>query len=488
MTAIKDTTTLAMLTVILSATAAIAEITIADPPPENTNTGAGPGIASPPPPNESGANASFSGNDTLQFANKDKLHGSLVSIEPAGTGLRWKHPDVEKHIDFALASISQVTLGKKPVSPSQTTAASVILSNDDILIGNIVSMEGDKLILDTKYAGKINIRRSMIKKIIMGIKSKSVLYEGPSEMAEWTVSRGGPGQQAWSFKDKALISHRDYPIARNIEDMSDLVDFEFEIAWRNQYPAFSFIFFNDNLANQANCYMLQVSGSSVYMYRYDRNSGSQHLGSIDMQRFSSGQTTKARFNILADKTKKTFVLLIDGQMTKQWTDAGSFAGMGKVIMFCPQSQGPIKVSNIKVSEWDGKVPQITGSSSDAETKEDLIRFANGDKVSGKIEAIISPNAKFKTSYAGMDIPLERISEIIMASASLERARRNKEDIRAIFAERGSVTIKLTRLNKNTFSGTSENFGEINLPLDAFRLLEFNIYREKTEASTDEFAF
>jgi hypothetical protein len=51
-----------------------------------------------------------------------------------------------------------------------------------------------------------------------------------------------------------------------------------------------------------------------------------------------------------------------------------------------------------------------------------------------------------------------------------------------------VTIQLTRLNKNTFSGTSENFGEINMPLDAFRIMEFNIYREKAEASEDEFAF
>jgi hypothetical protein len=188
---------------------------------------------------------------------------------------------------------------------------------------------------------------------------------------------------------------------------------------------------------------------------------------------------------MVDKTKKAITLLIDGEMVRQWTDPAGFAGGGKSIIFSPQPQNGMRISNIRISEWDGAVPQSIVSNSGGDTKEDLVRFVNGDKVSGKLRSIARGSMKFEAAYAVMDIPLDRVSEIRMASSGLERARRNKNDIRATFPEKGALTIQLIRIEKNMLTGSSENFGQVGMPLEAFKALDLNIYREKTPADEDD---
>jgi hypothetical protein len=437
------------------------------------------------PPGNTAVFVGNEGNDILQFINRDKLHGTLISLDPATYGLRWRHANAEKAIDFSLANMTEARLGARKTADHKPDTAAILLSNDDLLRGKIVSMDNDKLVLDTWYAGKLAVKRTMLKKILTGTKS-SVVYEGPVSLAEWTVGRHG-NQNAWRFKDGALYEDMEASIARNIENMPAMADMQFDAAWRGGYPGFSFYFFNDNAMQQANCYMLQISGGTAYLNRYERNSGSQSLGNAEVRRFANGRSTSARFNILTDKTKKTIVLLIDGQIIRQWVDSNSFAGRGNAIMFYPQQQTGLKISNIRIAEWDGAIPQSVSGSDTQETKDDLVKLVNGDKVSGHLKSITGENAKFETTYAAMDIPLEKMSEIAMATAGMERARRNKDDVRAVFFGKGAVTIRLVRMDKNTLTGSTENFGEVNMPLEAFSALQFNIYREQPAETDDDYS-
>ncbi|GAF71164.1 unnamed protein product, partial [marine sediment metagenome] len=70
----------------------------------------------------------------------------------------------------------------------------------------------------------------------------------------------------------------------------------------------------------------------------------------------------------------------------------------------------------------------------------------------------------------------------------ERARRNKEDVKAQFRSGGSITVRLTKLEDNTIEGSSENFGKVTMPVEAFRVIEFNVYREKKDEDEDGFMF
>jgi hypothetical protein len=87
-------------------------------------------------------------------------------------------------------------------------------------------------------------------------------------------------------------------------------------------------------------------------------------------------------------------------------------------------------------------------------------------------------AKVKSSYGEVEVPLERISEIQMATDGTERARRNREDIRVVFAGTTAVTFALNKMDQANLTGKSENFGEMSLPVAAARLIEYNIYKKR----------
>jgi hypothetical protein len=425
--------------------------------------------------------------DLLEFGNEDKLHGRLAAILPGGDGqvLSWHHPSVSNPINFGLKGLKSIQfhVNKDRKIPDQQ--ASVKLTNGDQFSGNIVSLGEDYLVLDTWYAGRMNIERVMMSSLRPNAEGSTVVFEGPRDLANWNLGDHGV-KNTWRIKNGALYPLQSYPIGKDIEAMPDRASIEFDADWRG-YPAFNFVFYTDNVSKiSGNYYMLQISSSSIYMRRYTRNQGSMNMWNMNYNDFSNNRTSHAKFTLLTDKEQKKFTLLINGSLVKQWNDAGTFAGLGNGIMFAPQNTGGMKFYNIRVTEWDGVIPQ-TGDNTEEDPKSDQVQFMNKDKVTGRLVSVEGGMVSFKSEFATLDIPLNRINEIILSTEDAERARRNKDDMRLKFTRTGSLTLQLLKLENNIFYGKSENFGEVQIPLDAFRDVEFNIYDRK-EGEDEEFNF
>ena len=102
---------------------------------------------------------------------------------------------------------------------------------------------------------------------------------------------------------------------------------------------------------------------------------------------------------------------------------------------------------------------------------------NQDKVSGKLKSIEDGKALFTSSYADLTVPLDRIEEINMSSEGADQAKRNAGDIRAFFADRGSITMQLESWDSKQATATSPNFGKATFSSDAFLRLQFNLNRQ-----------
>lgn len=424
-------------------------------------------------------------DDHVTFSNEDKLHGRLIGVNFKEGGLVWKHPSAKSNIVFSLEDVREIVLGKaeKQAKPSQT--ASIRLTNGDYMSGNIVSMDQEYLVLDTWYAGRVNVEKVMVTSIRPNAEGSTIIYEGPDELANWSTGDESM-KNTWKLKNGALYPMQSHPIGREIDGLPDSASIEFECDWRG-YPAFNFVFYTDNIDKvSGNYYMLQVSSSSVYMRRYTRNQGSQNMWNLNYSNFSNNRSSTARFNLLVNKDSKSFTLLVNGQLLKQWTDPGSFAGMGNGIMFAPQNAGGMKFYNIRISDWDGTIPQPSDVEEE-EATDDQIQFVNKDKVSGRLNGIAGGKASFKTEFATLEVPLDRIGEVLFSAEEAERARRNKEDVRLAFTKHGVVTIQLHKIEENTVHGYSENFGDVSMPLNAFKGMTFNIY-EKKDGDDEDFDF
>lgn len=473
-----------------------AEIILVDVP-----VGDGPGVPPPPvvvvpPPvgsstsNTAASVAAPNLPDILEFISKDRLRGSLVSIQPSAHGLRWKHEYAAKDIDFGMGGLARVTLGRAPARAAVDHArggARARLTNQDEVQGKLISLNDSTLVMETAAAGRMEIQRSMLTTLQPNVGASEVVYEGPNDLAEWTVGRMGGNVEAWRFKDGMLLNQYPATLGRQIDNMPDSVNIQFDLAWR-RYPNFQVFFFTDELQRyNGNAYMMQVSGSSFYLHRVSRDGNTRQLGNQNHDRLGNGTVSRGRFNILVDKATKTIVVLMDGQVIKQVEDAEPFAGNGKGLMFLSQDNAGFRISNIRVSRWNGELPGPRPGA--AEAKEDFVRLVNGDKVSGRLISIEAGKVKFETSFAALEVPVERVSDIELSQERRAEPRRTKDDVRALLVDGGSLTLALESLGAEKMAGASESFGKVSVDMKRVRRIEFNIHREMPkEEDGDDFNF
>ncbi|NQU09376.1 hypothetical protein HQ590_01180 [bacterium] len=437
-----------------------------------------------PPPAGAGAtevaDADTETSDLLRFKNGDVLHGSLVGM-PSPDKILWQHPDTEPEITFAARHVVQVRLAGHGVPPPPGPLATVQLTNDDELQGKVTALDAERLVLETWYAGPLTIKRTMVTSIGLETMLADTIYAGPTGMEGWQHAR--QRSAAWRYSKGAFYSTTQGGIGRDV-GLPDRARVEFDLAWRN-FPQFMLALYTGDFDQiLSDGYILQWSGNTVYLQRA-RNRDVNNLGGAinldDMQR-----RTKFHVTVLVDKPKKSVSLLIDGALTKQWVDPGDFAGTGTGLMLQSQGQGALRFSNLRVSTWDGQLDQPATAATPR--SEDVIRLVNNDKVSGRLESIANDKITFVTSYATLDIPLDRASIIQLAADKAERARRQAADIRAVFRRGGRVTLAVETLDGQSLSGTSENFGRQSFTRQAFRELQLNIYDETAAETTDEWEF
>ena len=447
---------------------------------EGTNK---PGIVVPAPTGsatggEGGDPKAAAVQDVLRFRNSDVLHGTLLGAT-AAEGLRWSHPQARAPITFGLENLHELQFGDV-AKPRAGTRALVQLSNGDSLVGELTGLTTETLTLQTWYAGAVTIRRNMIAGLRPNLGATTSLYAGPNSLAEW--ERPNRGNSGWSFRKGALIcaGGGGNPIGRDVK-LPDQAVIECDIAWQG-YPGFYMLFYIENFDNYYNtdCYALQISGTSVYLQRSRPGNGMNQVESYlnlnDLQR--KGKTHMA-FKI--NKTKRQYALFLDDKMVKQWTDDNEFAGKGTGLGFVAQGQ-PTRISNLTISEWDGRL-DVDGAGKAAE--EDFLRLVNGDKLSGKLGTIANGQVALTTSFATMQVPLERVVEILLGNKSLAKARRQANDLAAFFPDGSRVTLALEKLDGQQLVGSSENCGRLTAQRTAFQKIQFNIYEPKPADEDDD---
>jgi len=101
-------------------------------------------------------------------------------------------------------------------------------------------------------------------------------------------------------------------------------------------------------------------------------------------------------------------------------------------------------------------------------------------VTGKLKTIENGQITFETEFASLNVPIERARSIRFSSEGAQVAKRNANDIRLFFNSDDSITVDVQKLADGKITGKSENFGNGEFLLNAFKKVAFNIYAEPSE--------
>ena len=422
--------------------------------------------------------------DALYLRNGDLLHGKLAGVDSTN-GISWTRGDAVNVFSFAPAHVMEIVLGGASLSrqAGSSNYCNVQLKNGDMLGGELVAYDGKTLSIDTAYAGKITLPKETVAMLLPVGVPKPVLFEGPNGLGGWThgkVNAAGVMESGeWVYQNGAFYAVKSASIARDV-GLPDSSSLSFDLEWRGFFHVAVALYTEYlhpiNLANKetepnfGGFYSLQINPFSANLLPVKQTEALRYMGQTPLQHLA--QKTSAHFDIRVSKEKRTVALLIDGTLVKQWSDSDTFAGTGKAVRFVHQGQGAVKLSNIKITEWDGQFeepPTITPNKSS-----DLTRLKNGDRIAGAVRSIEEGKMKVEGAGTLLEIPMTRVKQTEFYSEKQVPSKRNATTVRAYFPSGGSVTFELEEWSEKGIAANSANFGKLQFRPGTFSRVLFDV--------------
>ena len=465
-----------------------------------------PRPVAPPRPTLPTNSSSKTKGENVQLLDGDIFHGKFIGYDPK-KGVQWRHPHITPDMQIKPASVARVTFeGTTLPRAAIDHSCNVELANGDSLSGELVSMDNGKLVVKTWYAGSLTINRSALKSLAPGYTAAKTIFEGPESAKNWSFVNANNGLVArpvpagavpnplkqglaansgsWKYTDGAFeCTTSGAMVGRQMKDIPDRTSIEFDVEWASYLNLYVNIF-TDSLNSYSSCnaYSLRLNQTYAYLYRYSRTRGSQRVGSNIRINLTSLKN-RATIALKVDKKNSIIALYVNGKFTTKWKDVNAeFAGKGKGLLFSSRSANPIRISQIRVSEWNGNLPgQNKASTGDG--KEDFVMFNNEDSITGSLVGIKEGQMKFKTSFAELPIPLENVDIIHLSKEGIQSMPIPPGSMGATLKDgKGRLTFKIEQWKDGKITVISPAFGRTIIDSTALKSVEFNLDKPRTTAS------
>jgi hypothetical protein len=421
--------------------------------------------------------------DCLSFRDGDMLYGKLLEIQ-AGNVVRWQHADATEPIDFKPENVAQIDFAPRPLTAGRTDySCKLWLANGDTLAGNLVGCDTDALTLDTWYAGQLKIPRRALQTLAFNARTPNVL-DGLTGLDGWTLGNAvkglvdGAGQ--WMYRNGAFYADKAASIARDVK-LPDRAQIQFDLAWRGPLNL-AIALYTDSLQpillidkengpDFGGFYSLRFASTVFVALEPIRKKDPRRILGDQMFIQSLTQKDRVHVDLRMSKADRQVALFLDGALIKDWIDPGGFAGQGTGVRFVNNSTGgAVKMSNLRVSKWNGVLDDASAEVPDP--SHDIVLLESGAKISGAVASIAAGQISLLTTGGATNIPLAGASAIEFARFQGRPPPASAANTHATFVQGGAVTFELLAWRPDGVEGASPNFGKVTFDPAAFGRLQF----------------
>ncbi|HEV8543022.1 MAG TPA: hypothetical protein VGR78_11570 [Verrucomicrobiae bacterium] len=408
----------------------------------------------------------------LQFLDNSSLHGVLSQIDETN-GLKWAYPGAKTPLQFSLSNVASLRFEKAEPAPHAFTAACRFhFRNGDELIGNIREIKEEKLHFQSWFGDNVEASIDSLSAIMFSSKGYNLLYEGPTSLDGWRTTRS---PKSWEYKDGAFIANGADQLGRDFA-LSGSATLEFDLSWNGAFSLMIALYAQniDRFDYTTSAYLVYLGTGAISVQRVQAGAGAIMLGQTQVPEML--RRNRMHFEIRCNKEDATISLFADGKFIQRWKDnnPGGFIAKGGGILFFSQVEPrSLKLSNIRVAEWDGRYEP--DAQTNAPPNMDVVFLANRDKVFGKVTALEETRATVETKQTRLDIPLARVTQIRFANES-SLTNSAPGEVRASFPGGERVVFKLEKWDGKEVKGTSKTFGALAFDPKNIREVQFNLSR------------
>ncbi len=425
--------------------------------------------------------ASNAAPDSLLFRNGDLLYGQLLAIDPPDA-VQWRHPDAAQPIEFKPDSIAQIDFPapKNSTAPSNN-ACRLLLANGDSLEGGLVSCDREAVALQTWYAGRLSIPRASLQSLVF-IRRSPALFDGITGLDGWTQAVSAapvaaPGESGqWTYRNGAFYAGNTASIARDLK-LPDVAEIQFDLAWKGALNL-AVALYTDSLRpiyllnkeqgpDFGGFYSLRMDNAiyrNIDLWPIKKKERLHGLGQLPFP--SLNNEDRLHVALRVSKAQHKIALSLDGTLVKEWVDPDGFAGEGTGMRFVQNPGGVIKLSNLRITHWDGIFEEPAADSTD------VCWFENGQKIAGAIESISNGKIGLRPPNRPLEIPLAEVKAIAFAHRQTSPPQTQAATVRATFAQGGDLTFILETWRPDEMIIRSADFGKARINPAAFTRLQF----------------
>ncbi len=251
-----------------------------------------------------------------------------------------------------------------------------------------------------------------VKSHSVGDKLNLTLLRGENEIVQAKVTLGS---LHWEFDNGSFISKgTGYVIGKELK-WPPMASVDFDLEWERDI-ALDVMLCTDRLhsVSYQNAYLLRLTSGPCYLYRHvSAGDGDLTPTSLGSGNPAWGTTRKAHVSIRVDRRTATIALLVNDRLVRKWVDRAGFAGKGKVLQFNPQTDSRMAIHNLRISEWNGRLPKAGPPVAQA-GEQDTLQLHKGDQLTGQILTIAEGKLNLKSDFGDIAIPLGKIANISFA--------------------------------------------------------------------------
>ena len=418
-------------------------------------------------------------DDLVRFLDGSMLHGELQQVS-LGDGVRWALPDLAKPVEFLPDELGRIRFeGARPVKRPSEPTVHIRFHNGDEVLGNLIALDEQRVQFSTWFNEQLSAPRGVLQSLAFLSPGFRILFEGPTTLTGWKLGRD---PKAWKYRDGVFISEGVGVIGRDF-GLKDSSRIEFDLQWSGTFSLIVPVYTSalDRFDYRSNSYMFYISRGYVSLQRVQNGAGVRNLGQGQIPEMRS--KNRVQVEIRVNKPKAEMELYIDRKLVRKWRDTNGFAATGTGMAFFSQLNGPIvRVSNLRVSAWDGHSDPIQIAVNDG--PEDMVFLKNRDEVPGKLKSMDGRTVVINSLGADLTIPLERITRVALTKPEAKPEAKRPWEVRAHFAGGAAVSFELQQWEGSTLTGHSRNFGPVTFDSQYIRRLQFTLGTSQKTSDTN----
>ncbi len=344
-----------------------------------------------------------SASDQITLKQGNVIHGKIISLET--DLIEIKTPHAETPLKVKGQTLQHLKFDQETAKDLPTHSEKITLKNGDVFPAEVLSLDHEKLKVQTWFAGTIDIPRPHVKSVHYGLKPQPLIYQGPKDIKEWRQ------QNSWAEDQKtknSFFSTNTGEISKAIAIPKNFI-FQTTLSWRNTPNIRIYLCANDHETKFClNAYRISFSGQNIQLERLiEKNKSeveSQFLGDIGTKT-TDFPTNQFKLEVRANREDRTLAVYLDGHLRKTFLDQNP-APKGNIMIFeslIPRRQSHI-IEHIACYEWDTITQHLHREGPVDDPKLDSVSVADGDRYSGKIIGISEEQLTLRSPV--IDHPLE----------------------------------------------------------------------------------